>query len=667
MAQVLIIGYRWGMYGLHGAALVPLQTLGISTTLGTLNGNTLSVIGRTFTANSPEARQFLNTFDAILVLERQGINSNANTLYQALNSWLNWNEPNDKPIVYFAPNLSTARTSLSLPSDFPIIRPDPENLAETTYLLDPDTWRVPSGLPLKSHFSRLGGRFRLTREDVSVYTPAACAFLGSNAYFWRLDESKHFFLGTDGEILAYPDFPDRDIEPDVIVAYRYKNRYFFPFIWESDIAIWRDKFGAEGVSLFWLLYALKCVGITPSRQAILCIEIDHPIDERHNRPLDNQTRDDQYAIQYATYEWLISFCRQTGLVVPCGFTSGGRSRSTFFYYNLVRQRAAARQIHELILRAGDVLPCGVHDHTFTWGAESGDFVRVSTADVPVEYGLSGQNWALVNPKVAPDSIRNDPSLVRTLDGFINIGARMSGTGTTVSDLTNLCEYTALMVLDDEFDEMRELGFPDGHCGLYRYTNAAGNQTGGEGYWKALLAKGFRGIRITDAFPNEGNPAPQYRQIHPTGSRRYRYRGLQFVFSTGIDWGRSYGSYGLYRPGTDDTAAGIYKLDLGGSDLADYSTNPATRWKVYRRVIGDMVGLWLLYALYFRGTIYIHPPSWFGASASDPTGVVDTGDDLKVNPMVELLKAMREVQQVLSAYLRFGSPTDVMDLREAVDR
>ncbi len=101
--------------------------------------------------------------------------------------------------------------------------------------------------------------------------------------------------------------------------------------------------------------------------------------------------------------------------------------------------------------------------------------------------------------------------------------------------------------------------------------------------------------------------------------------------------------------------------------ANYATKAATRWKVYRRIIGDMVGLWLVQALYFRGTVYVHPQGWFGASVSDPTGVVDTGSDLKVNPIVELLKAMREVQQVLSDYLKFGSPSEVMDLIEAVAR
>jgi hypothetical protein len=37
----------------------------------------------------------------------------------------------------------------------------------------------------------------------------------------------------------------------------------------------------------------------------------------------------------------------------------------------------------------------------------------------------------------------------------------------------------------------------------------------------------------------------------------------------------------------------------------------------------------------------------------------------VNAIVEILKAMRDVQQVLSDYLRFGSPSDIMDLREEV--
>ena len=56
----------------------------------------------------------------------------------------------------------------------------------------------------------------------------------------------------------------------------------------------------------------------------------------------------------------------------------------------------------------------------------------------------------------------------------------------------------------------------------------------------------------------------------------------------------------------------------------------------------------------------------GADVNNPLARVDTGSDLKVNPIVELCEAMRIVQQVLSDYLRFGSPNDVMDLMETIN-
>jgi hypothetical protein len=289
----------------------------------------------------------------------------------------------------------------------------------------------------------------------------------------------------------------------------------------------------------------------------------------------------------------------------------------------------------------------------------------------VEYGQSGQSWVLVNPKVAPEELRTNPNLPRTLDGFINIGAQTSGTGEVTTPTTNLCEYTAQMVLADEFAEMQALGFADGHCGRQRYTNCAGDQTGGEGYWKALIAFGFRGVRrsLRKQMANEGNPNPSQRQVHPGLGRQSRYRGLHLVYSTQIEWNASTppeGSYGLYRPNRENnTVVGYWKLDTGTEFTEVTWLDPAVRWKAYRRAMGLMVGIWLGFALYWRGTVYIHPPSWFGADPANPTEAVDTGTDLKVNAIVEILKAMRDVQQVLSAYLRFGSPSDVMDLREEV--
>jgi hypothetical protein len=672
MARVLVVGPRWDRFGFHAAVLRTLQTLGIEAVPATLDGTRLSVVGQTFTANSTAARDFLNRFDATLVLERREISSTVSTLDQALNSWLTWNTNADKPVIYFAPNLGVARTTVSLPADFPIQRPNHADLANTAHLLDANTWTVQTDAR-RAASTRLGCEIRLHREARTVFVPCACAFQGNAAYFWRLDLSQHAALGANGEILAGPDFGDRAYPPDAVVAYRYRNRYFFPFLWERDTAFLMDRGTPFGISLFWLLYALKCVGVPARRQAVLCMEVDHPIEEKHNRPIDGQTRSDQYTIIEATYRWLASFCKETGLVIPCGFTNGGRSRTNAYHYYYVQTYPQARAINELLLREHAVLPCGVHDHTFTWGRLYGNFTRVGGGrhpyaaphNVPVEYGATGQPWALVSEKVASSAVRNAPGVVFK-DGFYNLGAVMSGSGATVPNLSNLCRYTADMVLADEVDEMRELGFADGHCGRHRYTNAAADSTGGEGYWRALIALGFRGIRLATDYAAAPSGQPHRNQVNPTVGRGWQYRGLHFVPGQSVDWfSVGDGCYGLYHTDTSDTAVGIWKLDLGGTDLADYATNANTRWKVFRRAMGLMTGLWLTMALFYRGTIYTHPQGWFGASVSDPTGRVDTGSDLKVNPKVEICRAMRAVQEVLSGYLRFGSPTDVMDLREAV--
>jgi hypothetical protein len=681
MARVLVVATEFAARRTIDAALTPLRTLGIDAVPARISGNTLALVGRTFSdAGAQEVRDYINAnFDAVLIVDRSAISSTGTFLTKPLNVWTTWNNNTDKPVAFLGPNLSTAVTGYALPADFPIIRPNPTDLSNTTHLVDANTFLVPSGLPLFV-YSRLGTRVRLNREQVSVYTPAVCAFEGSDAYFWKLNLSQHTALGANGEILAVPDFPDRTYPADAVVAYRYRNRYFFPLIWEDSAAQRSDTTKSLGISLFWLVYALKCMGIQPSRQAILCIEFDHPIVTRREQDrVDGLTKPQQYTILRRTYEWLADFCEQTGLVIPCGVQNGSWcGRQANFHWDEVRD-PAGRAINDLLIQKSAVLPCGVHDHSYTWGRDSGAFRRAGNNahrfaapnDVPVEYGQSGQSWVLVNPKVAPEELRTNPNLPRTLDGFINSGAQTSGTDTLTTSTTNLCEYTAQMVLADEFAEMQALGFADGYCGRQRYTNCAGDQTGGEGYWKALIAFGFRGVRrsLSGQIANDGNPIPSRRQVHPSLGRRSRYRGLHFIHSTNIEWnGGTFpdGSYGLYRSDrVDNTVVGYWKLDTGTEFTADTWQVEAVRWKAYRRAMGLMVGIWLGFALYWRGTVYQHPPSWFGADPANPTEVVDTETDLKVNAIVEILKAMRDVQQVLSAYLRFGSPSDVMDLREQV--
>jgi hypothetical protein len=299
MARILVVASGFTARRTIDSALTPLRTLGIEAVPARISGNTLALVGRTFSdAGAQEVRDYINAnFDAVLIVDRSAISSTGTFLTKPLNVWTTWNNNTDKPVAFLGPNLSTAITGYNLPADFPLIRPNPTDLSNTTHLVDANTFVVPSGVPLPV-YARLGTRVRLNREQVSVYTPAVCAFDDSPpypAYFWKLDLSLHTDLGTDGEILAVPDFPDRTYPADAVVAYRYKNRYFFPLIWETSGTLRGDTSSTVGVSLFWLVYALKCMGIQPSRQAILCVEFDHPIVTRDPRNrVDNLTKPQQY-------------------------------------------------------------------------------------------------------------------------------------------------------------------------------------------------------------------------------------------------------------------------------------------------------------------------------------------------------------------------------------
>ena len=648
-----------------------LNTLGIDAEHGLLvgtGGTSFQTPRGTMTPTGSGVRDFLKQYDAIFIFERRDVNETDAGFDAALNLWLTWNNADDPPIVYFAPNLSTARTTLNLPTNFPIIRPDPTDLANTAALIDAGIFNTVSVEGGGTVYTRLGACIDLTREDARIYTPTLCAFLSTNGYFWRLDTTKHAALGQDGEILAIPNFPDKTFPNNTIAAYRYYNRYFLPMFCESiDYHIHiRNIFRNGTFTFFWLLYALKLCGIRPKHEAVLCFEIDHPIVTRdETMRADGLTKPQQLDILYATYQYLAEFHRRTELVVPCGVETGGRSGRGYWYYGHItdsnpdiRQRALA--IHQLLLKEhAAALPCGVHDHSAQPSKESTTYNRIGNNehpyaapnDVPVAPG------ACINKRIMP----NPPAGARDYGEFWDLGPTvMSGTSTTVSKPAIWNHYTARMNLYDQVNEMKRLGFPDGHCGIHRYTNCPSNETGGMPWWDAYLELGFRGLRATTYSAIETT----YRQTHPS---TYHYNGLWFVPSLIVEWNTtpfaSVGSYGLYRPDVPDGthAVGTWALDVSGDINSDYTTNANTRWKAYRRMIGLSTGIWRRAALFRRGTVYLHPPSWLGADPSNPLAIVDTGSDLKLNPMVEMLEAMAVIQSVLSDYIKFGSPTDVMDL------
>jgi hypothetical protein len=661
MSRVLVVADNFAARTSH--IIRVLETLGIEGVPALLIGSTLQVQGGSYPANSTAARDFLNSFDAVFVVESRNITATANALDHALNSWLQWNTAADKPIVYFGVNFSTARTSLSLPADFPLIRPNAADLTNTVAAHDAGTFTKPSDLPAGGGiYTRLGAEVYFYREGATLFLPTACAFEGTNPYFWRYDTAKHAALGSAGEVLAIPNFGDRTFPTNTVIAYRYKNRYFLPIVLENLMRM--VEAGISWViTLFWVLYGLKLCGVAPKRRAVLCIEIDHTLQTKTGR-LDGKTELEQLQIEYATLQWLRDFCLETGLVVPCTITNG-RNRSLGYYYGLVNHpnpsiRSIARAANQFwVSEHSRALPCGIHDHTYTYHVVTGNFTRAgdnrhpyaAPNDVPIEHGT------VIARSVAPAGL----SGAMEWGDWYEVGYTTSGTGQTVST-RNESFHTARMVLSDNIDEVRELGFPDGHCGRHRYTNCAANATGGKGYWEAMIEVGFRGVRAIGFAPYSN-----YTQVYSGVLRGNRYKTLWFVQSRDLDWsvGDAQGAYGLWRSDTTQTAVGVWRLEVGTDISSDYATNEGTRWKAFRRVQACHIGIWLTMALVFRGTVYVHPLTWLGASSTNPTARVDTGSDLLVNPMVELLSAMREVVHVVSDYLRFGSPSDVMDLLEEV--
>lgn len=651
-----------------------LATLGIDAEHGTLSGTSstsLQTPRGTMRSTDAATRDFLKQYEAIFLFERKGVNETTTDTDAALNVWLTWNNTDDPPIVYFAPNLSIARTTLTLPADFPIIRPDPADLANTAALIDAGiftTGNAPGGGTI---YPRLGAGIDLVREGVRVYTPALCAYHSTtnDGYFWRLDTTKQAALGQNGEVLAVPNFPDKSFPANTLAAYRYYNRYFLPLFGEytTDHLHIGNLSNKGNNTFFWLLYALKLCGIQPARKAILCFEIDHPLITRTGRA-DGLTEPQQLDILYATYQYLAEFHQRTGLVVPCGVETGGRSgRSSGWHYNYITHanteiRTRSQAIHALLIKEHyGALPCGIHDHSAQPRDETTSYTRIgdnehpyaAPNDVPVAPGAG------ISKRITPTL----PDGARDYGDFWDLGpTTTSGTGTTITKPAIWNRYTARMNLYDQVNEMIRMGFPDGYCGGHRYTNCPGNETGGSDWWDTYLELGFRGIRSGRYQASE-----TWRQTHPP---TYRYNGLWFVATIGIEWNgstASVGSYGLYRAGvpSDTHAVGTWSLDVSGDITTDYTTNPATRWKAYRRMIGLSTGLWLRAALFSRGTVFLHPPSWLGADPSNPLAVVDTGSALKLNPMVEMLEAMATIQGVLSDYIRFGSPTDVMNLLDEI--
>jgi hypothetical protein len=680
-----------------------LRNLGIDYTLciatsGNASANIQTPQG-VFAANSPDLRGYFRQFDAVILCDNTN-NLAATSFINYSVFWMRWNDPEDPAFLLFNPHFSAAITesayNSNFPSDFPIVRPSPSDIAGTLYAADGGTASSPLlGVGIT------GGRgacVLFLAENIRAHVMTICNANSNIPYYWRLDTDKHSTLasttythrvarnGRAGEILAVPAPPtsseDTEIYPsDCVVAYRYRNIFWLPHAMQrgQDVAHNRNPY------LFWLLYGLQLAGVRPRYKLPVQLETDHPLQATGTGAPFNHDILTQMGILEASWDWMRDFARRKNTAIVNGVVVGTKYRSTatthhwHSLYSTSRtqaERDAAMRVHQILVaghREGTT-PCGVHDHTIGSGngywsaAVSANFVRHSGMrygapnDVPIARGR-----CCVAPHVLPAGVAGaDAQTVQVGDTeLVEWDIPTSGTGTTF-DLPMDNIHAARVIIESEIEEMLALGFPDGYCGGHKYTNTAANNSGGECYWQALKEFGFRGVRSAP----ECNAPYRTKCVVPN---RY-WNGFHLVPNMNLDnVGDSY-SLGLYYPDApaERHAVGTYRLDHSGDISANWTTQPVAAWRAYRRVLCMATGRWLATTAVTLGAAYFHPihclmpvsPSRV-LERFDGWNILNAANQPHYNHAVELLENMDAIVRLLPEYLYWGTITDVMDHRERV--
>jgi hypothetical protein len=121
-----------------------LRHIGIDYTLCIATSGSASATIQTpqgvFSPSSADLRNYFRQFDAVILcdhaLTSQRTSPSSTTRY----FWLSWNDPEDPAFLFFNPHFSAAITesayNSNFPSDFPIVRPSPSDIAGTLYPAD---------------------------------------------------------------------------------------------------------------------------------------------------------------------------------------------------------------------------------------------------------------------------------------------------------------------------------------------------------------------------------------------------------------------------------------------------------------------------------------------------------------------------------------------------
>jgi hypothetical protein len=698
---------------LHRAWTQILRNLGIDYTLCIAAGGGTATNIQTpqgvFSPSSPDLRNYFRQFDAVIICENGGNLSTGLVINYSV-FWMSWNAPEDPAFLFFNPHFSTAINegayNSNFPSDFPIVRPNANDIAGTLYAADGGS-AGSSNLAVSSTGGGRGACVLFVVENIRAHVISICNTHTNNIpYYWKLDTAKHSTLasttythrvarnGRAGEVLAVPAPPtstsgeDTETYPsDCVVAYRYRNIFWLPHtmpriqravnIWDADVV----------TLVFWLLYGLQLAGVRPRYRLPVQIETDHPLQAFIASAPFNHAITTQMGILEASWDWMRDFAQRKNTAIVNGLVVGTKYRSTNerYHWHLLystsrtqAERDAAMRVHQILVaghREGTT-PCGVHDHTIGtngyWGAPTATgFVRHSGLrygapnDVPIARGI-----CCVAPHVLPAGVAGaDAQTVQVGDTEMvewDFTGRTSGTGTTF-DLPMGSIHAARIIIESEIEEMIDLGFGDGYCAGHKYTNTALNNSGGECYWQALKEFGFRGVRSASACNGDLKRVAPNRLWH----------GFHLITELPLDiysTGSVAFSWGLYHPSAPSGGDAVRYLSLDhSSDISSgWTTNPALAWRAYRRVLSQTTGRWLWMIAVTLGTVYFHPiQCLMPVSPSrvlerfDGWNILNADNQPHYNHAVELLENMDAVVQLLPDVLYWGTVTDVMDHRERV--
>jgi hypothetical protein len=631
-------------------------------------------------------RNRLREYHAVLIVQTGETYSSANSPIHYTFRFLGWNAPQDPPFAYFGIHFATNRP-LAFPSDFPLVRPDRANLASTAHKIGPDVFQ-PQTQTL---------RVRLTRENAECYLPIITDIESNDGYYvWRLNTTAHNALGGAGEVLAEVIGEDYVFDTTPICAYRYKNCYLLPRLVRALDA----PAGAMGRAeqAFWLLYALKCIGLAPRYPLPIMMMLDDVQDvgaDTAPRFTGAPYANDWVRNRLMTFEWYATeFFPRTQVPLWAAITTGGRYGTDYIRqgaWNLfMRGRRAlstdfnntadealdatgvslAQQMLQLFVREQNrSMRFCWHDHRVMF-RQTRNLSRHTDAgyplaapnDVPVAHGQMVRKGHIPPPTSAVEI---------EIDGevYYDIAPTMSGSAAVVS-YTSRSLHAARILAERNRAEMHALGFADGGIGgADRFHITAGGTYGSPAVMQALYESGVRIVR--SSIPADSGENTQTTPFVPI-------RGVWVWESDTTDghgastWLNSYGLYDAANPTRSYVGSSTGFRDPGGDISSIWTTDPVrARRRAYRRLMGFLLDGYLGAAVSPHRMAFSHPPTLLGwCDPADPLRRFNAEDSVPsgspgpyINMLLEFWLNFEVVYRVLRDYLTPATGELVIATRE----